>query len=314
MLAFRPIDPAIRPETWRLGSLSSALAGPLSDRLSAVITARADEEAFLFASFAKRHALLAAIDLGRDDDGHDLQDLWRRGLDAQELLESVLGDRIEGLVAALSRLGPEPPILGAYGALIGVLGEKGVGARTLTVLPTLTFARILILAALPDWLRRPAVLEAMRTPIDAVGIASAAEYALQSGAFSSEAEVVRALVKYGREFTSALLSRSRYVKPPWDGTSRLKPISDLEELQALGRELNNCLGRSFYREMAAQGTYAFYVWSGDETAVVKLDRVGPEAWILGEVRGQSNAAVSSATVAAIARELPGRVIYAQTGF
>ena len=97
------------------------------------------------------------------------------------------------------------------------------------------------------------------------------------------------------------LMAEAFPAPPFETKPPLQPITSLTMLNDVRKRFRNCLG-NYAREVLA-GSHFFYVWDGDEPAILEVTRVGALGWRSGDLAGLKNASVSAATRRALADAL-----------
>ena len=104
-------------------------------------------------------------------------------------------------------------------------------------------------------------------------------------------EELTVLVNRGirRTFRATTLPR-----PPFPGTSIIRPLTSVSELRREGRRQHNCVGS--YAARVARGNYALYRVLAPERCTLGLIRRGrKDNWRIDQLKGPSNAAVSAET-------------------
>ncbi len=78
----------------------------------------------------------------------------------------------------------------------------------------------------------------------------------------------------------------RVPEPPIHASGVCQPICSADELARAARRFRNCL-RNFIPDVI-RGEMYFYVWHGDETAVIQLKPERPFGWLVNEIWGVQN--------------------------
>jgi hypothetical protein len=275
------------------------VAGPFHDTVVAIWSGAKVGE-YLLAPAARRHVwhawLAARSDLARASP----EDVRRQlvSASARVLLAEAHGRVPPGLVRALGRLGPRAQPQRTYAELARVLVEGGPGAKFVCHAERLDAETIAVLAALPAVLRLKSVTA--RCDVDD------ARYIawLMSRAAIDRRELTPLVRKLARPHRRVLDVIEKHIasgavpEPPFATMPPLSPITSLAMLHATGQRFQNCLGS--YTDELLNGSQCFYLWEGNEPAVVTLTRIGSLGWRAGEVAGLKNADVSVATRLAIA--------------
>ncbi|WP_333586103.1 hypothetical protein [Phenylobacterium sp.] len=293
-----PGDHAVRRE-WLLGPAANFLAQPHREAARRVLNDAQLEGRFVLGSWSRQHALLAVLDIlrhqpDREVDLGALRESFNR-LEPTEFVGLWLGEPVRGLEGIFHRLGAQrAESAGAYVKLIAILRDDGVGAATLRHTQVPTFEAIERLHALPDWARVSAVLE-MRFQEASTALLIVRTLRAQ-GRLASDAEAQAFLCSRRSSIFERLVRAGvdiHFPQPPWPGVADLRPVGGLRDLLRVADRFSNCLGAT--AEQAVEGSVHYYAWEGEEPAVVELQRVMGLAWIISEIAGVENSAVSRRT-------------------
>jgi hypothetical protein len=275
------------------------VAGPFHDSIVGIWSgARIGD--YLLASAARRHVWHAWL-AARGDLARSSPDEVRRHLvsaSARALLGEAHGDVPPGLIRAPGRLGPRAQPRRTYSELAAVLADGGPGAKLVRHAESLDARTLSVLAALPAALRLKTI--AARCKIDE------ARYIawLISRAPIGERELMSLMRKVSsphRRMVNVIeehLASGAIPEPPFATMAPLSPITSLTMLHATSRRFQNCLRE--YSDEVLGGSRCFYLWEGDEPAVLTITRIGSLGWRAGELAGLKNAPVSVGTRLAIA--------------
>lgn len=297
---------------WSMGAAAQLLTRPVTGGARSILGSRDAEADFLLSSWARQHALLAALDRVTDRSGSASLEVFAalaqdfRSLAPADLIERWFGASSAGLTGLFDKLGAERPReRHTYVRLVRMFGQDGVGAKTLRHAPHVTFRDVVRLTRLPDWMRT----EDMRwmEPKLARQLASIGEALLARGDIASPHEFHR-LVR-SRNFASdplAALARCGIVftfpEPPWPGDDHLILVRDTTELADAAVRFRNCLRDRSQQCMA--GTTFYYIWEGEIPAVVELQNQGGLCWSVTSIAGIRNCSLSEADQDEIAGAMP----------
>ncbi len=79
-------------------------------------------------------------------------------------------------------------------------------------------------------------------------------------------------------------------KPPWNGTRKLRPITQCADILKTARDFDNCLAGQLANVISKKRF--FYLWRDRGAAVVALENEPLLGWIVGEIKGPKNKSVS----------------------
>jgi hypothetical protein len=280
------------------------VAGPFHETVAALWSGDRISE-YLLAPAARRHvwhAWLAAAGAARLAD----RDAAYRRLafaSGRDLLREAHGVLPPGLVRALGRLGPMAQPAQTYADILKVLGDGDPGAKILRHAASIDAKRASLLAALPKPLRMKAVVDSVHLE-DArylawLACAAGAEDSVLPAALVARLQGCRRwnIVRTMEEHWASPV----FPPPPFGAGSLLRPVTTLADLRVTAKRFDNCL--ESYAGEAAAGSRYFYVWEGEEPAILSVVRVGAIAWRTDELAGVKNRNVSDATRLAIAEAL-----------
>jgi hypothetical protein len=232
-------------------------------------------------------------------------------LKPREIVGAVYGSVPDGLLGALTRLGPDPlsrPDL--YRSLFDLFARPSNRARAKLLRNTarkLTEARIETVLRLDPILLHQPMFDAIRAP-DEVDQLHAAIALIQATVAAASDKVLReAVAKLGsgtdiKSWVEGWLAKQdRFLAPP-----PIQNDPDLIHLTGSGliegaRRFRNCLRQKLLH--SAAGRNAYYEWTGDPGAVVELFRLSDGRWVATEMLGAQNTAVNIETARAIRAKL-----------
>lgn len=86
------------------------------------------------------------------------------------------------------------------------------------------------------------------------------------------------------------LNKTDVPAPPWVGTQKLRPILNCHDILKVADDFENCLADELARVIGKKRY--FYLWKDRGSAVVALENDPLLGWIVGEIKGPHNRAVS----------------------
>jgi hypothetical protein len=301
------------------------VAGPFSGAVAGIWPGARLAD-YLCAPDARRqvwHAWLAGRTPCAPSARRDADALHRRltGAKGRDLVAEAYGVVPAGALQALAKLGSAARPAPVYPALMRLLADGGIGAKTIRHARALPDAFVAALAELPPALRAPGLAEKLKSAAQASLLRWACDRAaLNDGGNEVERAVTALLDRPPRnrvvfdEVMERIVARCdlgvAFPPAPWPGASQLRPVATPAELRHAARRFRNCLA-SYSRDVRV-GRHYFYVWDDRaEPAVVELTAVGTLGWRVTDVKGRRNAAVSDATARAIAEAFaPVETIFA----
>lgn len=212
----------------------------------------------------------------------------------RRLISEFHPDAPQGLAAALKKLDGEAWGPADYNRLLHILKAGGPGAKALQHAEIITVQMVLILDALPEPLRRARLL----THVRIVQMANLVWRATKRCCGTDAQKMTRLADRLERARSTHMLFRmlideigvDQLAPPPIPGTDWLKPIATSSAIRSAALRFQNCLeGRIPWLLM---GRGAYYEVIGEEPAIVEIVRDKLGMWIVGEVRGHANHAVS----------------------
>lgn len=233
---------------------------------------------------ADRHRLMAVLD-GAHGALHG-------GLDHPAAFEAVYGAPFAEVRSVFRRLAPAPLPRGHYAALVRrLLAEPRLG-RTLCQLGEVSVGRVAVALTLPPELARAPFVRRVPSVKSARACAALFDMAVKDG--RGRRDLAAALLRtrkwhQARDLLEESLTPKTLIAPPWPGDDRLKPVSTVSEVVALGHEFRNCLTHRADRWARDQDT-AVYVYDGSPKAVCALVLEGGR-WRVSEFKGVHNKAV-----------------------
>jgi hypothetical protein len=229
----------------------------------------------------------------------------------RRLIAAYRPDAPDGLAEALRKL--EGPAWNSmdYARLTQVLKEEGVGAKTLRHAQTVSRLGLAVLAALPDALRRPRIIANVPMHQAAHLVARAAKRAIDLGDAREVARLAGRLerARSPNNLFAMLIDEiglEKLAPPPVPGNDWLKPLATVREIESAALRFENCLKGRIPWLLAGKGAYYEVVGARAgklEPAIVEIVRDVAGLWVMGEVRGFANAAVSQRLMADISAHL-----------
>ncbi len=287
---------------WRLGPLASCMTKPFEAQAACILHDRALEAWFLTASWVQQHSMLAILDhpsiraegLSETLAAQIRSELWcARPID---VVSRWFGGPIRGLKRSFNRLAnSRASRTGTYEALIRILLQDGRGAAIVRQTNDLSFQHIDALAAAPDWFRTDALRRLEPRVARRLGLIAAE---LVSSGSAESLDKIRKLsshdLSYGLPVALVKLGFEMPFPPSREPTdTRLQRIKSAAELFEIASRFENCL--SDYLAEGLSGSRAYYVWNGEETAIVEAIRIVDDCWIVNIVLGPFNMPVSNIT-------------------
>jgi len=259
---------------------------------------------FLTAATPRRHLVCLGFALGRDVGGLALTGRLR------EAIRALLGSSPPGLERALGRLGETAWPAAAYRALLELLPDPKA-AKLLRHAEAIDQGAVGRLAMLPAPMDRSLGLALLITDDAASAVAEAASaIARRSGSDAAGAATARWAAVDTEAGLFEAVREDLYPEPPpppFEGTSRLKPLATKAELREAARRYGNCLATRVNH--AVSGWSAYYEWTEAPGAVVEISRDAIFGWRLEEAKGPNNDVLDKAARAALAAELTALGVY-----
>jgi len=275
---------------------------------------------YLAASNARRHLWHVCLTAEQQRELHVVEDplgendlLYRRFTfeTSRQLQRDFLGQTVHGLDRALEKLGPaarRPPL---YLALVRLLTDGGIGAKTTRHLRALADETIMTLVNLPERLRTEEALKTVENP----SAAAFFDWVLEriegqegkSELRSLEANLLKTskpktFLKALRLMVKILAARATtFPQPPWEGSEKLRPLKSFDDVKSAAHRFENCLERQI--DEVLTGQEYFYEWSGSEPAIVGLEHLLGDEWVVGQICGIDNEDVTLNTALEIAADL-----------
>ncbi|SFD04560.1 hypothetical protein [Devosia psychrophila] len=303
-------------------SVLQLLAGEFEQQVRAIWAGNKLSE-YLCATDARRHVwhswlsgpLNNSLDRNRSSMAlaHKLL-TYTRGRD---LIFHAYGIVPQGVMRALAKLGAVARSADVYKCLIKVLlaNDKAV-AKLMHHVPRIEDETIRGLAMLPPGMTTKSTLDLFRSgrvPGQALGYFCWTLRRLEQLAGAEViAQILQAPVPLV-EMRRVVLAMA-FPEAPWPGTTELKPLRSESALYEAAAMFNNCLTGSRVRSDAVlkvlSGRCYFYLWEGEERALLRFEPLGTVGWYLEEIRGVQNRSLSPKTSAEIASTLTESAILA----
>jgi hypothetical protein len=311
-----------RPKARRVFSPSNSvvefIAGPFVECVERIWEAKLGE--YLSASDARRHLWHACLASGLPTFRPRSAAAAKRSYDrltyapGKELAAQAYGECPPGLLRSLGRLGAEPRRPEIYRALVQILQRGGPSAKAVMHSAQLSDELIRALATLPTGMAsKRAIGLVVRGHISPGDLAT-------FGWTLSRIRQLKDLEAYERVLASAdplaavvnLLLDADFPAAPWPGTHLLKPVTSRVALHRIGVELRNCLeaprwlARSVLKVL--NGTDYFYVWRGEQPALLQFVRLLDVGWYLEQIEGFHGDGVSETTQTQILATCSGSAV------
>jgi hypothetical protein len=212
----------------------------------------------------------------------------------KELLKRAFGNAPPGFVNALGKMGVSAQKPSVYLALHRLLSSDPSFRHPLSHLKRIDARQIKMSEALGPKFARPNILAILHGGADARAVGAALQCFLDHGLISERDLMLRLrrVKKLGE--LSMLIDRIyctiEFPKPPIRASSDCRAICSAEEQARAARRFRNCL-RTFIPEVI-RGEMYFYVWHGDEPAVIQLRPERPFGWLVNEIWGIQNRTIS----------------------
>jgi len=212
--------------------------------------------------------------------------------DAAALLGEPVPTGIEGI---LSRMPLPMWTADQYRDLLELFGCRKA-KQTLQHAQGIDPSLVAILVRLTPTLRTVRVTQHIRHHREAEVISRVLKTEAEADAFLETLAANECRENFYRKLIEDFRRRQGFPTLPRVDHELVQPVSDLAQLRNVAIEFNNCL-RVFAEEIIA-GAVGFYVWRGEEPAVISV-RPRMSGLIIDEVRGAANLRVSGATDARI---------------
>lgn len=252
--------------------------------------------AYFAAEPARRHLARLIAGWGAATDARALADALQHWA-LRRIITAFLPDAPEGLAEIVRKLNDAPWSRADYASLITLLSEGGEGAKTLRHAVQIDAYFVAVLRTLPAQLRRPRLIANVPTTQSAALIARGAKRVC-GGRVDDFRGLARLAERLERARSTASLFRmlieeiglEQLAPPPVPGADWFKPIATIGQINDAALRFENCLkGRI---PLLLLGRAAYYEVLGEEPAIVEIVRDGDGLWVVGEVRGHANAAIS----------------------
>ncbi len=183
-----------------------------------------------------------------------------------------------------------------YERLAVLLGEQN-GAKLLRHAARIDASLVLRIDMLPSDLRRVRIVAlAQNAPMTAL-VARGAKRAVKIAGTSDEMAALGARLERARSTPQLFrmlieaVGLERLAPPPIPGADWFVPRATERQIESAALRFQNCLkGRIPW---LLRGCGAYYEVTGDEPAIVEIIRGENGLWVVGEVRGHANAAISA---------------------
>jgi hypothetical protein len=304
-------SPIIAPDKSRNSALD-LIAGPFASAVATIWSG--DRSANYFAATdARRHVWHCCLSApsavfpprNLDESALTCERLtWGR---AKDLILQAYGCAPRGITGVLSRLTPAPLEPAIYPLLVRILEVGGDGAKFLMHHRAPFNELIACVATAPSGFPFPMIfglldrgqirtsdLPYIAWTLDRLALPQAERARVLSSRHVTETLIESVL---GRPFPAA----------PWAGTNRLSPVTSRADMVRAAERFANCLrGTEQQRSVTLNvlsGMAYYYLWEGDECALLKFVRLLDIGWYLGESAGVGNKELSFATRIEIGDEL-----------
>lgn len=209
-----------------------------------------------------------------------------------------------GFVEALRKLSDEPWTPEEFHFLVHILGEPE-GAKVLRHAASIDRELVRVLMVLQPALRRPRIINHVSTAFIADLVARGVKRASGMDGkpirqLADRLERARSVQGLFRMLIEAI-GLEQLAPPPVPGTDWFVPLATVPQIESAAVRFENCLKHRI--PMLLRSKAAYYEVVGDEPAVVEIVRDIQGLWVVGEVRGHANTAISSALWLRIAEHL-----------
>lgn len=224
----------------------------------------------------------------------------------RRLISAFAPDAPDGFIEALKRAKGVWG-LGQYQALTSVLSAGDDGAKALRHIAAIDPETLAMLETLPSALRRLKIVRLLQIPYYADLLTRTVK---QAWGKSPEPARLRTLVQRLERASSVQaafawlveeVGVARITPPPIPGTDWLRPILDVRDIERTALKFQNCLRTRV--PMMLRGQAAYFEVLGEEPAVVEVLVGRAQTWVVGEIRGHANDAVSEALMRTITEYL-----------
>lgn len=193
---------------------------------------------------------------------------------------------------------------------LAALMDDRDAARLMLGAKRLTRRQVAELARLPADLRHPAVLARPKRSGDAERLVFAIGLVERVRTDLTRTAILRTLSQTPEHveieaWTRRHFQNAAFPPPPWPGTPALRPLTSWDEVRKVAQAFRNCL-RGRVSSVLAGSSYLYVLrHDGRDCAVIELVRVANDHWVVEEVKGPNNDALSARTETVLAEHLAG---------
>jgi hypothetical protein len=242
--------------------------------------------AFFGLSAARMHLLGLSL-LGLD--AADIDNNRLRARKWSDMAEPVFHPVPVGLEGILAKMALPMWSLEDYRRLWHLMGCP-FGFDHLLHAPVLTPEIIWVLSELPAALRHECVTRHLHRPIEARVLAHVLSDDKIARRFLASVRNCKRRETFFRRAAKLVCETRKFDAAPALDHPKIKPIRTAEELRSVALKFRNCL-RS-YTTRASIGEVAFYLYDDAKPAVIMLSNYGNGLYVLSQIRGLGNTAIS----------------------
>lgn len=280
-------------------SILALVAGPFAEQVMSVWGCERVHE-YLSATDTRRqvwHSWLVKHPDG-DEKDHLMLSLER----SRQILSHGYGSCPDGLVGALSRLGPKSRSRDFYLALFDIMRRGGPLAKLVMFQEEIAEHVILALGQIPgDDLATRATAHFIRTSVSPRWFSALIWVIRRLEAAMPESGSTDAILRSSNPIVAAKRWASQLPFPaaPWPAQGSLQPVTSAAELAAVAKHFRNCLrDRRKWMETALAiqaGRQYCYRWDDTQPALLLFSRCAGLGWSLADIAGPENADLTSET-------------------
>lgn len=232
---------------------------------------------------------------------------------SRQILADAFGSCPAGMIAALGKFGPFARSKQAYLALHKVLTAGGPLAQHVHQSAKLNDDDLVALATAVTNTESDRVVRALLKCKMSVQAMVELLWVISRMASRYEERHLVRCISEGRQPANILTNLYGLVPfpaPPFEQVAALIPITTADQLRKAGQLLRNCLSKPGEELAAAvasvlSGQRYFYVWEGENPALLAFARCGSAGWILAEHSGPMNTRVPDAVIEQVEDVLAG---------
>lgn len=168
----------------------------------------------------------------------------------------------------------------------------------------LTARQVAILSALPPTLRHDTIVRHLHRPLEAKVLDYAFEDVKKADRLLRAAKQTTGRQGFLRKAHAIVCKTRKFTTAPEVRHADIHTVRTAAELRRVGLRFKNCLRSRADKGVPGQETY--YVYDGPEPAVIMLSTKGPGSYVIEQMLGVANEALSNGTVQII-RKAFGRI-------